>query len=114
MIPTGFTTDLMSGPKKLKQSLGIQEGDYRLSAIVHDYLYAKRIISTSTGTFKCTRKEADEIIIECIELEQYMEDMESYDHHNNIFLNSVIYKFLRNWGWLAWYRHRLIDFLWGE
>ena len=65
-IPIGFETDFASIPRGL-WNIFPPTGGYGKAAVVHDWLYRRRIITTGDGSTRlCNRGEADKILLEAM------------------------------------------------
>lgn len=101
-IPKGFYTDLMSAGKSIKKRLGIKKFQHVIASIVHDALYANRVVFvTETEKIKCTRKEADKAMM----------DLMNHFGESPSFVIENIYDALRGIGWIAWTKHRVLGLL---
>lgn len=89
-VEEGFYTDLCSGPKKARAKYNLDNPQYSLSWITHDYNYAYK---------STTRAQADEIL--------YNNLINAGMPTNHI---DVVRDFLVKWGWIAWCRHRILAF----
>lgn len=96
-VEAGFVTDFGSIPRLLWGVRGLSPfGRLRRAYAVHDQLYQQPVIHIRAGGHRaCTRKEADRILLEaCAVL-------------GATWLNRrVIYRGVRLWGWVAWWRYR--------
>ena len=112
-VPEGFYTDLMSGPDALKKEVGIDREWCAAASIVHDRLYyhpiAYRMNLPGMVQVRLSRKQCDLIYKEAITV--LVPLFESSIDEREVIHN--IYKILRNWGWFAWYKHRIREFLFG-
>jgi hypothetical protein len=95
-VEPNFVTDFGSIPRLLWGVRGLSPfGRLRRAYVTHDQLYQKPCVQTATGTRPVTRKEADLILLEgCHVL-------------GASWLNRrVIYRGVRMWGWVTWWRYR--------
>ena len=112
-IPEDFYTDLMSGPKRIKDNLGIDRTFCSAASCLHDWLYKNKyaLIATTKGSecaperLKLSRKDCDRIYLEALELL-----VNEYYPSTKEHVLPAIYNWLRTWGWLAWYRHHIVNF----
>ena len=90
-IPAGFYTDFASVPRGLWNILP-PIGRYGRAAVLHDYLYQRRLIWTVEGPARfCTRGEADSIFRQVMG-----------DEGINVMTRWMMYSALRTAGWAAW------------
>jgi len=81
-VPKGFVTDGASIPRIFWSIVGPPWGDYGYAAIVHDFLY---------HTQPCSRKEADRIFLEAMQVLKV-----------NKFKRWLMYRMVRMWSWICW------------
>lgn len=96
-VPSGFVTDFASIPRGL-WNLFPPIGRYGKAAVLHDYLYQKRIVTDSRyldGAWFVTRAEADHIFLEAMQVLGV-----------GFFTRYVIYAGVRVGGWLTWNKYR--------
>lgn len=62
-VPEGFETDLASIPRIFRRVIPVN-GDHRLAAVVHDYLYSLR--GKLPNRAPITRKQADKVFLEAM------------------------------------------------
>ena len=77
-VPTGFVTDFASVPAPGRILIS-GHGHDRWAAVVHDYLYSEK---------KFTRKQADEVFLEALELSGV-----------NLVKRRIMYRAVRTGGW---------------
>ena len=80
-VPEGFVTDFASVPKGL-WNIFPPDGIYSQAAVLHDYLYQKKIYS---------RKKSDQIFLEAMEVLGV-----------SLWKRRIMYRALRMFGWYAW------------
>jgi len=80
-VPKGFKTDFASIPQ-IFWSLAPPDGKYTGAAIVHDYLYQKKVYS---------RKRSDQIFLEAMKVQKV-----------SWWRRRLMYRAVRLFGWLAW------------
>lgn len=97
IIPIGFITDFASIPRALWRVLP-PTGKYGKAAVIHDWLYQKRIVTvlwpttdTAVSTRLVERGEADHILLEGMQALEV-----------GWFTRSTIYSGVRTGGWYAW------------
>ncbi|MDD7911243.1 MULTISPECIES: DUF1353 domain-containing protein [Pseudovibrio] len=67
LVPMGFETDLASVPRPFRWLIS-PGGLHAKAAVVHDYLYEFGVIRGPNGPEKPTRKQADDIFLEAMEV----------------------------------------------
>jgi len=112
-VHSGFYTDLMSGPKSVKKNLGIDHTFCAIASGLHDWGYKYRYawVCSINGEKKVylNRKQWDRIYEEALKELVFLFYPEVDDH-----VVPAIYNWLRTYGWVAWYRHRIVNFFTGE
>lgn len=96
-VNAGMKTDLISAPEKVLSYYGVSRDMCKLASIIHDRLYANPIVSVSNDgrfTLALTQKECD-YIMKVILIDQGCSKDSAH----------FIYKILRNWGWVGWFKH---------
>ncbi|WP_180981035.1 DUF1353 domain-containing protein [Pseudovibrio exalbescens] len=68
-VPMGFTTDLASVPRLFRWLIS-PGGLHAKAAVVHDYLYERGVIFGPDGEEKPSRRQADDIFLEAMEVLQ--------------------------------------------
>lgn len=96
IIPVGFITDFASIPRLLWPVLP-PTGRYGKAAVIHDWLYQKRIIEIPglPGFRLCDRAEADHILLEGMQVLTV-----------NWPTRSTVYSGVRVGGWYPWGKYR--------
>lgn len=105
IIPTGFVTDFASIPRMLWTLLP-PTGAYGKAAVVHDWLYQKRLITTLWPTTDvpvrsrlCSRGEADHTLLEAMQVLGVTWPT-----------RSTIYAGVRTGGWVTWNKYRSAEY----
>lgn len=96
IIPVGFITDFASIPRLLWPVLP-PTGRYGKAAVIHDWLYQKRIIEIPglPGFRLCDRAEADHILLEGMQVLGV-----------GWWTRSTVYSGVRSGGWHSWNQYR--------
>ncbi len=91
-LPAGFITDFASIPRPLWNLLP-PTGPYGKAAVVHDWLYRRRVITCGDlgKTRLVERSEADRILLEAMQVLNV-----------NAVERGTIYAGVRVGGWVAW------------
>lgn len=98
-VERGFITDFASIPRPLWPVIGQPAGEYGKAAVVHDWLYRKRMWLRSDGTVQyCSRKWADDIFYEGMEVLGVKR-----------WKRVVMWLGVRLGGWFAWRRYRKLE-----
>lgn len=103
-VPIAFRTDLISAPQWVLDKLGIAEMDFVIAPIVHDSVNKWPVAQTTTSpqTIRLTRKEGDLLFKRLLQWEGLNDGRAHF-----------MYKILRNWGWVAWLRWRIVSLFGG-
>lgn len=94
-VPAGFITDFASIPRGLWNLLP-PTGAYGKAAVLHDFLYQRRLIRIGVdGSRFCTRREADDILNEAMGVVGV-----------GRLTRWTIYAGIRVGGWATWNQYR--------
>jgi len=111
-VPAGFLFDGASTPARYDFILPRWNGKTIKAALIHDYAYKFRTITTMKGhTYKCTRKDADKIFLDMLRIsgEKYIKRSKSMKWYRRFTWRlrcNLAYMALRAFGWIAWGKHR--------
>lgn len=67
IVPVGYETDFGSIPRAFRWLLS-PTGQWGKATVVHDYLCTHKVVTTIEGERKVSRKEADDIFLEAMEI----------------------------------------------
>lgn len=93
-VPVGFITDFASVPRVLWNVLP-PTGRYGKAAVIHDYLYQTRGLSSLPGRELVSRADADNVLMEGMTVLGV-----------GRFTRWAVYSGIRLGGWAAWDRYR--------